>query len=132
MSDITFEGIPSTVEFEHIRIALEDREFAAKMVKDTGVLVVFNISDDKGEKTAHYVLDLKKEGTIKIGEDESADCIFSMKETPWADLVAKKTSPKWLLFTGKAKHTGSIITARLVEPALRKVQDHYKKITAGK
>lgn len=132
MPSIAVEGIPSTENFDQVRVALEDREFAKKLTEETGLLCVLNIQADTGDTTASYVLDLKNEGTIANGTNDAAEVIITMKNTPFKDLCDKKTSAKWLIFTGKAKRTGSgsLLQARLIEPALRKAQEHYVKLSA--
>lgn len=127
---IAKEGIPSTIHFETARSTLElDADLRKKIIAETGVLAVFHIT--KGDLKASYILDFKKDGTIVQGDDETADVTFTLSDESWENLSQGKTGAKWLIFTGKLKYTGSIVTARLVEPSLRKIQDRYKELQAA-
>lgn len=126
LASITYPEVPATHHFDQVQAVLADEEFRKQMIAETATLAVFHITNKDGF-TAKYVLDLKTEGTIVQGDEENPDVTIILTEENWSTLAEGKSGAKWMLVTGKLKYTGSIVSARLVDPALRKCQKQYKE-----
>lgn len=81
-----------------------------KKIKATYQIV---LSNDGGK----YVIDLKNgSGSVRSGEDEKADCTFTMKAEDFVALANGKLNPQNAFMTGKLKIKGGIGIAMKFTP----------------
>jgi|LauGreDrversion4_2_1035121.scaffolds.fasta_scaffold288901_2 putative sterol carrier protein len=75
---------------------------------------VYQISLANGEK---YVIDLKNNnGSVRKGEDENADCTFTMKPEDFLALAMGKLNPQSAFMSGKLKIKGGLGVAMKFTP----------------
>ncbi|KAF5098671.1 hypothetical protein D0Z03_001171 [Geotrichum reessii] len=134
------EGLPSTTAFDNVNLVLQDPENRAQVIKDTGAVATFVISNKNKTITATYTVDFKYEGTVSLGEykkvknddddnpDAEADITLYLSDESFDDLATDKTSAKWLIFTGKLKTKGSILKGRAVEAALKWARTKHEEL----
>ena len=86
------------------------------------IKAVYQINLDSGKK---FVIDLKSgAGSVKVGEDDKADCTFTMKADDFLALANRKLNPQSAFMGGKLKIKGSIGVAMKFTP------DVFPKIDA--
>ena len=77
---------------------------------------VYQISLANGEK---YVIDLKNNnGSVRKGEDENADCTFTMKPEDFLALAMGKLNPQSAFMSGKLKIKGGLGVAMKFTPTV--------------
>ena len=98
------------------------------------------------DTNSKYVIDLKNgSGSVRAGEDASADCTFTMKSDDFALLAAGKLNPQTAFMAGKLKIKGSVgvamkftpdvfpkIDPKLISDASKSVEDVVKSILGSK
>jgi putative sterol carrier protein len=129
---LAIEGLPSTASFDNVHLVLQNSENRAQVIKDTGAIATFVITNKDKSITASYTVDFKNEGTVKLGEhegkEEDVDITLYLSDESFHDLATDKTSAKWLIFTGKLKTKGSILKGRTVEAALKWARGKHEEI----
>jgi putative sterol carrier protein len=85
----------------------------APLTKKIKAVYQIVISNDNSK----YVIDLKNgSGSVRAGEDSSADCTFTMKAEDFIALAAGKLNPQNAFMQGRLKIKGSIGVAMKFTP----------------
>lgn len=87
-----------------------------RLVHETGVSAVLKLTDSA------WTLDLRDEGTIKEGADESADITLDMKNEVFFKLIDGRTSTAAAYMSGQLKLEGNIMQAMKLSSMFKNMQ----------
>ena len=128
MSDLSEEGIYGSELFNFMRDVVEsDEKLKQDSIKKVNSVVVLTLKN-KQHKQQSWVMDFKKEGTVKKLEGRAPKSNFSitMSDNDFVKLVDNKVNAQKLFMSGKLKVKGDIMKAASIETFLRAVDPRPK------
>lgn len=127
--DLSEEGIIGSELFNFMQSVVDqDEALKKKAIAKVKSVVVLTLKG-KGGKTKSWLMDFKKDGTVKKieGQAPKADLTLIMADTNFVKLVNNEVSSQKLFLSGKVKVKGNVMKAANLEPFLRSVDPRQPK-----
>ncbi|KAL7666145.1 SCP2 domain-containing protein [[Candida] zeylanoides] len=116
---VSADGFNASPLFETLVEALKDDKLKQKAISDVKAVLVITLKNKEG-KEQNWLLDFKKDGTIKkIGSPEKSDVQLILKDVDFVKLANGKANGQKLFMNGKLKVKGNMMKATAIESVFK-------------
>lgn len=116
---VSADGFNASPLFETLVEALKDDKLKQKAVSDVKAVLVITLKNKEG-KEQNWLLDFKKDGTIKkIDSPEKSDVQLILKDVDFVKLANGKANGQKLFMNGKLKVKGNMMKATAIESVFK-------------
>ena len=126
MSDVTAEGFECSPIFELLNEALKDESLKKKAIAGAKC-VLENKKKNKEGKDQSWLLDLKKEGSVKkVDSVPKSDVQLILKDGDFLKLAEGTANGQKLFMNGKLKIKGNMMKATAIEGVFKQLDPRSK------
>lgn len=119
MSDLAADGFNASDLFKELGEGLQDESIKKKAVSAVKAVIVITLKNKEG-KDQSWVLDLKKDGTIKKADSvPKNDVQLLLKDADFVKLASGKANGQKLFMNGKLKVKGNMMKATAIESVFK-------------
>ncbi|CAK9437870.1 uncharacterized protein LODBEIA_P22480 [Lodderomyces beijingensis] len=124
---VEVDGFNASALFKELSEGLADKDAAAKAIKGVNAVIVITLKNKEG-KEASWLLDLKKEGTLKAveGPPPKGDVQLLLKDADFVKLANGKANGQKLFMNGKLKVKGNMMKATAIESVFKQLDPRPK------
>lgn len=126
MSDLAADGFNASPLFKELHDGLQDNSARQKAIAGVKAVLVITLKNKEG-KDQSWVLDLKKEGTLKkVDTPPKSDVQLILKDADFVKLAAGKANGQKLFMNGKLKVKGNMMKATAIEGVFKQLDPRPK------
>ncbi|KAI5953223.1 hypothetical protein KGF54_002594 [Candida jiufengensis] len=121
------EGFQASPLLKELADGLQDKSAAEKAIKAVNAIIIITLKNKEG-KDESWVLDLKKDGTIKKadGPPPKGDVQLLLKDVDFVKLANGKANGQKLFMNGKLKVKGNMMKATAIESVFKQLDPRPK------
>ncbi|GEQ70682.1 hypothetical protein JCM33374_g4361 [Metschnikowia sp. JCM 33374] len=121
MSDLRADGFNASSLFEQLSEGLKDDTIRRKAIAGVKAIIVITLKNKEGKQQS-WVLDLKKEGSIKKSASvPKSDVQLLLKDADFVKLSSGKASGQKLFMSGKLKVKGNMMKATAIDSVIKSI-----------
>ncbi|CAH2355696.1 oleate-induced peroxisomal protein Pox18p [[Candida] railenensis] len=123
---VSADGFNASSLFEQLAEGLKDDKIKAQAIKQVNAVLVITLKNKEG-KDQHWVLDLKKDGTLaKADSAPKSDVQLLLKDADFVKLANGKANGQKLFMNGKLKVKGNMMKATAIESVFKSIDPRPK------
>lgn len=123
---VSADGFNASSLFEQLAEGLKDDKIKAQAIKQVNAVLVITLKNKEG-KDQHWVLDLKKEGSLsKADSAPKSDVQLLLKDADFVKLANGKANGQKLFMNGKLKVKGNMMKATAIESVFKSIDPRPK------
>ncbi|EDK44009.1 SCP2 sterol-binding domain-containing protein [Acetobacter pasteurianus] len=121
------DGFNASALFKELEQGLNDKDAVAKAIKAVNAIIIITLKNKEGKEQS-WVLDMKKEGSIKKvdGAPPKGDVQLLLKDADFVKLANGKANGQKLFMNGKLKVKGNMMKATSVESVFKQLDPRAK------
>ncbi|KAI5967283.1 hypothetical protein CANMA_003103 [Candida margitis] len=124
---VEVEGFNASPFFKQIEEGLSTPDLSKSAVQAVNAVIIITLKNKEG-KDQSWVLDLKKEGSIKKvdGSPPKGDVELLLKDVDFVKLAEGKANGQKLFMNGKLKVKGNLMKATAIETVFKQLDPRPK------